>query len=62
MGRIDELIGRIEAGEQITPAEVNRIETLLALDLVARGDQFVADTLASQAEADQAASASATDG
>lgn len=62
MGRIDELIGRIEAGEQITPAEVNRIETLLALDLVARGDQFVADTLARQAEADQAASASATDG
>ncbi len=39
--RISPLVVRIEAGEDITRADLNRIATLQALDLVKAGDEFV---------------------
>lgn len=54
MNRIVSLIEMIERGEPITPATINQIETLIALDQVVAGDRFAEDFLLRQTEADQA--------
>ena len=52
MSRVVELIERIEAGEAITPADLQRTAALQALDMVVAGDQFVRESIARQATAD----------
>lgn len=43
--RIEELIARIERGEPVTQADVNRQSTLIALDMAQIGRKFAIDML-----------------
>ena len=44
--RIGKLIERIEAGEKVTQADVDRIATLQALDIAKAGEDFVREAVA----------------
>ena len=50
--RIGALLERMERGETITQADVDRASTLVALDLAKAGEDFLQDWLNRQAEAD----------
>lgn len=51
--RLQELIDRIEAGEPVSQADVDRTSTLIALDLVVQSDEHAQQTLDRQREADE---------
>ena len=52
MSRIQDLIDRLEAGENPTQADLRRVAVLQALDVVRAGEEFVGESLLSQEEAD----------
>lgn len=41
--RLEQLAGRLEAGEQLTAEDLHRTMTLQALDVAIAGERFVAD-------------------
>ena len=43
--RLEKLVARLEGGEPVTQAEVNRIAALQALDIARMGRAFVVDAL-----------------